>query len=317
MEFSAAIPTFLIAFREGVEAALVVGIVLALLQKANRPSLRAWVLFGVLAGLGASGLIGWLLTSVVNAIEGSSQPFADVLLPLLKVIFSLTAIVMLTWMLVWMTQQSRTAKAEIEGSLTQVLEQPQQAKWGVLTLVFVAVLREGIETALFTVTQFQQGWLPLAGAGAGILAATGVGWCLFALGVRINLKQFFQVMGFFLLLIVGGLVIGTCKQIDLLFRVLSTHFDWAKQICFSTTAPAPDASCLLGPLVWDGHLILPDRQFPGILLKTLLGYRERLFLGQIIAYVSFLSLAGTLYWRGIRQASVDRAPSTKPEAVQS
>ena len=317
MEISAAVPTFLIAFREGVEAALVVGIVLALLQKANRPSLRVWVLFGVLAGLGASGLVGWLLNSVLTAVEGSSQPFTIVLLPMLKVIFSLTAIIMLTWMLVWMTQQSRTAKVEIEGSLTQVLQQPQQAKWGVLTLVFVAVLREGIETALFTVTQFQQGWLPVAGAGAGILAATGVGWCLFALGVRINLKQFFQVMGFFLLLIMGGLVIGTCKQADLLFRVLSTHFDWAKQVCFSDTVSAPEASCLLGPLLWDGHLILPDRQFPGILLKTLLGYRERLFLGQLIAYVSFLSLAGTLYWRGIRQTSFSRTPSAKTESAQS
>ena len=315
MEFSAAVPTFLIALREGVEAALVVGIVLALLQKANRPSLRLWVFFGVLAGLGASGLIGWLLNSAISAVGGSSQPYTDVLLPLLKVTFSLTAIAMLTWMLVWMTQQSQTAKAEIEGSLTQVLQQTQQAKWGVLTLVFVAVLREGIETALFTVTQFQQGWLPVAGAGAGILAATGVGWCLFALGVRINLKQFFQVMGFFLLLIVGGLVIGTCKQADLLFRVLSTHYDWAKQVCLYSAA-APNASCLLGPLLWDGHLILPDRQFPGILLKTLLGYRDRLFLGQVIAYVSFLSLAGTLYWRGLRQASLGHTPSAKPAPAQ-
>ena len=312
MEVSAAVPTFLIALREGVEAALVVGIVLALLQKANRSSLRPWVFLGVSAGLVASGLIGWLLNSVIYAVEASSQPFTDVLLPLLKVTFSLTAIAMLTWMLVWMTQQSQTAKAEIEGSMTQVLQQPQRAKWGVLALIFVAVLREGIETALFTVTQFQQGWLPLAGAGAGVLAATGVGWCLFALGVRINLKQFFKVMGLFLLLIVGGLVIGTCKQADILFRVLGTHYDWAKQVCFSSSAAAPDASCLLGPLLWDGHLILPDRQFPGILLKTLLGYRDRLFLGQMIAYIGFLSLAGTLYWRGIKQASSGRtSPATE------
>jgi high-affinity iron transporter len=298
MEVSAAFPAFMIALREGVEAALVVGIVLALLQKSQQSHLKPWVHIGVLTGLLASGLVGVLLTSLLRLLE-TGQPYAEVLLPFLKLSFSLIAITMLTWMLIWMTQQARTAKAEIEGALNLALAQPQQAGWGIWTLVFVAVLREGIETVLFILAQAQQGWMPVAGAIAGLMVATGIGWGLFALGIRINLKRFFQVMGVFLLLIVGGLVVGACKQFDLLVNVLSTHFAWASSFCFTSSATEPATSCLLGPLLWDGHLILPERQFPGILLKTILGYRERLFLGQVIAYISFLSVAGTLYWRSL------------------
>jgi high-affinity iron transporter len=304
MEVSAAFPAFMIALREGVEAALVVGIVLALLQKSQQSHLKPWVYIGVLAGLLASGLVGVLLTSLLRLLQ-TGQPYAEVLLPLLKLSFSLIAIAMLTWMLIWMTQQARTAKAEIEGALNQVLAQPQQARWGVWTLVFVAVLREGIETVLFILAQAQQGWMPVAGAMAGLIVATGIGWGLFALGIRINLKRFFQVMGVFLLLIVGGLVVGACKQLDLLLNVMSTHFAWASSLCSARSTTEPATSCLLGPLLWDGHLILPERQFPGILLKTILGYRERLFFGQVIAYISFLSVAGTLYWRSLNRPSLD------------
>jgi high-affinity iron transporter len=317
MEVSAAFPAFLIALREGVEAALVVGIVLALLQKSQQSQLNSWVYFGVFSGLLASGVVGVLLTGLLHLLQ-NGQPYAEVLLPLLKLTFSLIAIAMLTWMLIWMTQQARTAKAEIEGALTRVLDQPQQAQWGVWTLVFVAVLREGIETVLFILAQANQGLMPVAGAIAGLIVATGIGWGLFALGIRINLKRFFQVMGVFLLLIVGGLVVGACKQFDLLLNVLSTHFAWASSFCSAASVAEPGTSCVLGPLLWDGHLLLPERQFPGILLKTVLGYRERLFLGQAIAYGVFLSVAGTLYWRSLNQPSLisQLAPKSASSSVQ-
>jgi high-affinity iron transporter len=207
--------------------------------------------------------------------------------------FSLGAIAMLTWMLIWMTQQARTAKAEIEGSVTQIIANDGQAEWGIWTLIFVAVLREGIETALFIVAQIQSGWAAVVGAIAGLTGAAVIGWALFALGIRINLKQFFKVMGIFLLLIVGGLVIGATKQLDAALMTLNPLV--APNLCPTLSGD----SCTLGPLLWDAHLILPDRQFPGILLKTFLGYRDRLFLGQVIAYLTFMTTAGTLYWRSL------------------
>lgn len=304
MDISAALPTFVITLREGVEAALVVGIVLALLQKAQQPQLKPWVYFGLASGLIGSVLVGIGLSALLQSLQASDQPYAVILLPFLKLSFSLVAIAMLTWMLIWMTQQARTAKAEIEGSVTQIITADGRAEWGIWTLIFVAVLREGIETALFIVAQLQNGWASVVGAIAGLAGATGIGWALFALGIRINLKQFFQVMGIFLLLIVGGLVIGATKQLDAALATLNPLV--AFNLC-----PAND-SCILGPRVWDAHLTLPDRQFPGILLKTFLGYRDRLFLGQILAYLTFIISAGTLYWRSL---NTSRLPASRQPSI--
>ncbi|WP_404784924.1 FTR1 family protein [Altericista sp. CCNU0014] len=308
MDISAALPTFVITLREGVEAALVVGIVLALLQKAQQPQLKHWVYFGLASGLVGSVLVGVGLSALLQSLQASEQPYAAVLLPFLKLSFSLVAIAMLTWMLIWMTRQARTAKAEIEGSVKQMIAADGKAEWGIWTLIFVAVLREGIETALFIVAQLQSGWSSVAGAIAGLIGATGIGWALFALGIRINLKQFFQIMGIFLLLIVGGLVLGATKQLDAALGILNPFV--STNLC-----PIPSAdSCILGPLLWDGHLILPDRQFPGILLKTFLGYRDRLFLGQAIAYLVFMAVAGTLYWRSL---SAPKSPAIAPFAQEN
>jgi high-affinity iron transporter len=289
VDISAALPTFVITLREGVEAALVVGIVLALIQKAQQPQLKPWVYFGLASGLVGSIFVGVSLSALLQGLQASEQPYAVVLLPFLKVGFSVVAIAMLTWMLIWMTQQARTAKTEIEGAVTQIIAANGKAEWGIWTLIFVAVLREGIETALFIVAQIQSGWAAVVGAIAGLTVATGIGWALFALGIRINLKQFFQVMGVFLLLIVGGLVIGATKQLDAALITLNPFV--VPNLC----PTLPEGSCILGSLLWDGHLILPDRQFPGILLKTFLGYRDRLFVGQAIAYLIFMTTASTLY----------------------
>jgi high-affinity iron transporter len=302
VDISAALPTFVITLREGVEAALVVGIVLALIQKAQQPQLKPWVYFGLASGLLGSILVGVGLSALLQSLQDSEQPYAVVLLPFLKVGFSGVAIAMLTWMLIWMTRQARTAKAEIEGSVTQIMAADGRAEWGIWTLIFVAVLREGIETALFIVAQLQSGWASVVGAIAGLAGAVVIGWALFVLGIRINLKQFFQVMGIFLLLIVGGLVVGATKQLDAALTVLNPLV--AANLCPTLSGD----SCILGPLVWDGHLILPDRQFPGILLKTFLGYRDRLFLGQILAYLAFMVSSGTFYWRNLSLPKPDAAP---------
>jgi high-affinity iron transporter len=311
VDISAALPTFVITLREGVEAALVVGIVLALIQKAQQPQLKPWVYFGLASGLVGSILIGTGLGTLLQTLQASEQPYAAILLPFLKLGFTLVAIAMLTWMLIWMTQQARTAKAEIEGSVTQIMANEQNAAWGIWTLIFVAVLREGIETALFIVAQIQSGWAAVVGAIAGLIGATGIGWALFALGIRINLKQFFQVMGIFLLLIVGGLVIGATKQLDAALSILNPL------VTVNLCPTASKTSCIMGPLLWDAHLSLPDRQFPGVLLKTFLGYRDRLFLGQLIAYLFFMTTAGTLYWRSLNRAKHSETSIPSKESPSS
>ncbi len=294
IDFSGALPTFVITLREGVEAALVVGIVLAYLKKANQTRLYPWVYAGIGVGIGASVLIGIVFSSILLALATSDQPYAAVLKPLLEAIFCTVAIALLSWMLIWMTQQARFLKTEVEGAIGLALEEKQGTGWGVFGLVAIAVLREGFETVLFIAAQFQQGWMPVLGAIAGLIGATGIGFLLFQLGVKINLRRFFQVMGILLLLIVSGLVVTALRKFDAAIGVLS-HVDPQ----FAYLCSNANSSCILGPQLWDASGVLPDRQFPGILLKAFFGYTQKLYLVQAIGYVLFLGAVGGLYLRSI------------------
>lgn len=316
MDIAAALPTFVVTLREGVEAALVVGIVLAYLTKAKQTHLKGWVLAGIGAGVAASVVVGVVFSGVLVWLEHSDQSYATVMKPLLEGVFGVVAIALLSWMLVWMTQQARSLKSDLEGAVTTVL-QDDNAAWGVFGLVAIAVLREGFETVLFIAAQFQAGWMPIAGAVAGLAGAVLIGVLLFQLGVKINLRRFFQVMGVLLLLIVAGLVVTALRKFDAAIAAwVSLHPTWAG-LCRDA-----GASCVLGPQVWDASEVLPDRAFPGVVLKALFGYTQRLYLVQAIAYLGFLTTVGSLYlesisdWRWPWRRQPASAPPTLEQKSQ-
>lgn len=293
MDFAAALPTFVITLREGVEAALVVGIVLAYLKKANQSQLNSAVWTGIAAGLLGSVLVGIGFMGTLQALQSTDQPYAPVIKQVLEGGFGLVAIALLSWMLVWMTQQAKSLKSDIESSLSAALEQGDRSFWGVFGLIAIAVLREGFETVVFLAAQFQQGWLPALGAISGLVGAVIIGVLLFQLGVRINLRRFFLVMGVLLLLIVSGLVVSALRHLDAALLLWSQINPAIAQLCISQS----DA-CLLGPQVWDLSTTLPDRQFPGVVLKAFFGYTQRLYAVQAIAYLVFLMTVGTIYLNG-------------------
>ena len=317
---TAGLPAFVITLREGVEAALVVGIVLAALSKKGRSqALNRYVYQGIAAGIAASIGVGIGLNGLLLSLSRSQQSYAPALQQGLQTGFGIVAIGLLSWMLIWMTQQAKSLKGEIEGAVGQQLaaeaklgeevtlgtESGDQsgdqsislAGRGIFSLIFLAVLREGFETVIFLAAQFQEGWIPAVGAIVGLVGATAIGVGFFKLGVRINLKQFFQVMGVFLLLIVGGLVVGTLSHGDRAFlamaKISPTVADW----CGDTQ------TCWLGSQVWDLSESLSDRAFPGIVLKTLLGYRDKIYLVQAIGWVSFIGGVGGLYFRTLNPKS--------------
>lgn len=294
MDFSAALPTFVITLREGVEAALVVGIVLAYLNKADRSQLNSWVYAGVGVGVLTSALVGVVFSGIIAALDTTDRPYGAIAKQFLEAGFGVVAIALLSWMLIWMTQQAKAMKGEVEGAISSVLKEGERAGWGIFGLVAIAVLREGFETVVFIAAQFQQGWMAALGAVLGLVGAVGVGIMLFRLGIRINLKRFFQVMGVFLLLIVAGLVVSALRHLDAAIALLvqaNAELTW---LCREGSA-----SCILGAQVWDASQVLPDRQFPGIVLKALFGYTQHLYLVQAIAYVLFLSTVGSLYLSSI------------------
>jgi high-affinity iron transporter len=310
MDWSAMIPTFLITLREGVEAALVVGIVLAYLNKVGQAHLNRWVYGGIIAGLLASLMVGVLLNGSLWLVDHSQQAYSPAIKPLMEAGFSLMAIGLLSWMLIWMTQQAKSLRSTIEGEVGSALAQSDAAAWGIFSIIFLAVLREGFETVIFIAAQFQHGWLPSFGALLGLIAATVIGTLLFRWGVRINLKRFFQVMGVLLLLIIGGLVVGMLAHLDQGIVQLTQINDRWLHLCLTYGAD----SCLLGQQVWDLSSILPDRHFPGIILKTLLGYRDHLYMFEAIGYATLLLTIGWAYFRSVSgPPRIQPSPSaTKP-----
>ncbi len=295
MNFSSVLPTFVITLREGVEAALVVGIVLACLRKANRSRLNGWVYLGVIAGIGASVLVGVLFSWILQSL-GVLSPAAEFLM---EGIFSVVAIVLLSWMLIWMTQQARSMKGMVEGELSAALKRDTGAGWGVFSLIFFAVLREGFETVVFIAAKFQQGFVPAMGALAGLLASASVGVLLFKWGVKLNLRQFFKVMGILLLLIVSGLVVTALGHFDKVMQTLASQSRASESLCFYYEHFSRVHSCVLGSNVWDLSKILPEDKFPGLLLSALFGYTQQLYQVQAIAYVLFLVTIGAIYFQSL------------------
>ncbi|AFZ16903.1 FTR1 family iron permease [Allocoleopsis franciscana] len=299
MDFTAALPTFVITLREGVEAAIVVGIVLACLKKAKAGHLNPWVYAGVAVGLVASALVGVLFSWGIQALSATYPQYAPVIEPLLEAVFGVIAIAMLSWMLIWMTQQAKYLKSEVEGAVTSAIQQGKGSGWGVFTLILIAVLREGFETVLFIVAKFQQGLIPALGAIAGIAVAAGIGVLLFKWGIKINIRLFFQVMGVLLLLIVAGLVVSSLSHFDESIKTLAQMDRKSADLCFYYERFAKDHSCILGPIVWNMSSVLPDDQFPGIVLKALIGYREKIYLVQSVAYLLFMFTIGGLYFNSL------------------
>ncbi len=300
MDFTSALPTFVITLREGVEAALVVGIVLACLKKAKQTHLAPWVYAGVIVGLIASAFIGVLFGALLQALSKSNNPFEPVIEFLLEAGFSVVAIAMLSWMLIWMTQQARFIKMQVEGSVNNALNQNTHgAGWGIFSLIFIAVIREGFETVLFIVAKFQQGLIPALGSLFGLGVAASIGVLLFKWGVKINIRQFFQYMGILLLLIVAGLVVSALGLFDTAINTLAQMDRQSQSFCIYYEHFAKVHSCILGPLLWNTTKILPEDKFPGLLLNALFGYTDKLYVVQAVGYLLFLFTIGAVYFQSL------------------
>ncbi|CCH65741.1 High-affinity Fe2+/Pb2+ permease [Richelia intracellularis HM01] len=296
MDFSIALPTFLITLRECVEAVLIIGIVLALLNKAGKSQLNSWVYTGIGIGIVISVFIGVLFVWLISTLGRINPQYSTVIEPLLEAIFCIFAITMLSWMLVWMRKQARFIRANVEGAVNHVLEGTSNGAWGIFSIVLIAVVREGFETVLFVAANFHQGLISVVGAFAGLFLATLIGILIFRLGIQVNIHKFFQVMGVLLILIIGGLVLKAFKNIDNSLANLALSSITLSDICFYYEHFTHVHSCILGPMIWNGDQILPEGKFPGIIFKSLFGYRDHLYLLQVVGYITFLLTISSLYF---------------------
>lgn len=194
------IPTFVIALREGVEASLIVGIIAAFLVKEGRRDALRQMWAGVAVAVA-------LCIGVAVALRLLKQDLPESGQATLETVVSLVAVAMVSYMIVWMRRHARGIKAALEGSAASALASGSAT--ALVAMAFLAVLREGFETAAFLLAAFQDSTdTTAAGAGAtlGLVAAIAVGIGLYRGGVRINLARFFRITGLVLVFIAAGLL---------------------------------------------------------------------------------------------------------------
>jgi high-affinity iron transporter len=275
----------------------VVGIVMAYLKKSGQSYLKSWVYWAIGVGIALSAATGVAFQWVIQNLGAANQQYASSIEPAIEGFFSLLAIIMLSWMLIWMTKHAKTLKKEVEGAVDDAVQAQSKNGWRIFGLVFFAIMREGFETVLFVASKLQQGIFPTLGAVGGIVAATIIGMLMFRWGVRLNIRKFFSIMGVLLILIIGGLVVTSLAKFDQAVGALASSSRGSQGICFfyERFAKPADKDCILGPMVWNFSKVLPEEQFPGVIFSTLFGYVQRLYLVQAIGYIFFLMTVGSLY----------------------
>ena len=194
------LPTFVITLREGVEASLIVGIVAAFIAKEGRRDALGRMWWGV----GAAAALCLAVAIVLRAV-GESLPQREQ--EGLETIVGLVAVGAVTYMIVWMRRNSRGLKQALQGDVAAALA--AGTTLALVGMAFLAVLREGLETAVFLLAVFQDTPTPgSAGAGAvlGLVVAIAIGYALYRGGVRINLSRFFRITGVVLVFVAAGLL---------------------------------------------------------------------------------------------------------------
>jgi high-affinity iron transporter len=196
------LPTFVIGLREGVEASLIVGIVAAFLRQEGRRDALRWMWAGVVAAIVLCAGVAVALQVVDRQLPQAEQEG-------LETVVAAVAVGMVTFMIVWMRRHARGLGRELRASAAGALA--SGSAWALVGMAFFAVVREGLETAVFLLAAFQaSGDSTSAGLGAllGIVVATGIGWGIYRGGVRLDLGRFFRLTSVALVLVAAGLVMS-------------------------------------------------------------------------------------------------------------
>ncbi len=279
------LPSFLLALREGIEAALIVGIVLGTLKKMNRLDHAPRVWLGVAAATAIS-IIGAIVLNAVGAeFEGTAeQAFEGVTM--------LAAAGVLTWMIFWMQRQGRQIQTGLEANVKMAMTRGQS--WALFSLAFFAVVREGLELALFlTATNFTTlvegvnapilGWL---GGILGLVAAAIIGWLLFDTTAKLNLRRFFQFTSVLLIVFAAGLFAHAIHEFN--------ELGWIPPVVEH---------------IYDVNPIVHESSVFGQFLKALFGYNGNPSLTETVAYLGYFVIIYFLMRR------IDRRPAIRPSAV--
>ncbi len=258
------IASFVIALREGIEAALIVGIILGYLRKVGAFHLQRPVYYGVGLGILASVAVAGVFAFLALEFEGTTEQ-------LFEGTTMFIAAAMLTTMILWMHKNSKQysagLKEKVQGALTN------EQSYGLAALAFVSVFREGVETVLFlgSASFSSTGLQIIVGGGIGLASALLFGVAMMKYSVKLNLRTFFNVTGLLLVVFAAGLVahgIHEFEEVGMIPPVIE-H-------------------------VWDVNWIVDDHSDFGRLLTALFGYNGNPSLVEVVGYLSYWLL--TIAW---------------------
>jgi high-affinity iron transporter len=277
------ISALLIALREGVEMALVVGIVLAYLGQTGTMRAARWVWSGVAAAAAVSVGFFLLLLALQAEFEGTTEQLFEGVTMTLAAAF-------LTWMILWMLRNARYLKAELHRGVEAALARGGAA-WGLFLLVFFAVVREGVELVLLLYAAPGEG--KLVGTIVGLAIAVGVGVAIYAFGRRIDLRSFFRISSALLILFAAGLLAHAAHEF----------------------AEAGLLAALEGPKLWSTKAFMPDDSGIGSVLRALFGYQDEPTVLELVTYAGYFVAVWVLWRSGIAgRITPEPAPSARPVA---
>ncbi|MBK8174010.1 MAG: FTR1 family protein [Rhodospirillales bacterium] len=256
---------FLIMLREGIEAALIVGIIASYLKQTGRVAWMPAVWLGILLAVATSLFAGAVLQFASAEFPQKAQEFFEA-------IVGIVAVVVLTSMVFWMRRIGRSIKAGLHASIDAALAgaegHPAGQGWALVGMVFFAVAREGLESIFFLLAVFQQSSGPAAPMGAllGIATAVVLGWGIYAGGVRLDLRRFFRWTGVFVLVVAAGILAGSLRALH-----ESGVWNYLQATAFNLRSVLPADSPL------------------GTVFAGLFGYHDAPAIGEVVAYVAFLA----------------------------
>jgi len=254
---------FLLALREGIEAVLIVSIVLGMLKKMGRSD-RAWLVW---LGVGLAAVTSLAAAIGLNIIGAEFEGPGEMAFEAFTMLF---AAAVLTWMIFWMQKQGRRTQLGLEADVRQALSGGQKA--ALFSVAFLAVLREGVELALFLTavnfsTSLVQGEAPIMGWLGGVLgliAAIVIGWLMYESAIKLNLRRFFQFTSIILVFFAAGLAGHAVHELN--------ELGWLPVVVGH---------------VYDLSPILPETSPVGEFLKALFGYTASPSLTEMLAYVAY------------------------------
>ena len=303
-----------IGLREGLDAALVVGILVASLRPLGRRDALPKMWAGVGLAIALALAIGAVLTFGAYELTFQAQE-------LIGGGLSLVAVAMVTWMIFWMQRAGRTMKSTLEGGIDRALT--AGGLWALIAIGFVSVAREGIETTLLLwsmVQSFGDAPSALLGALLGLTVAVLLGWLISRGALRLDLRRFFAWTGGFLVIVAAGV---------LAYALMDLQEAGALPGPFTAAAPLDPVTGAVAvgwaafPFGWAfdvSSAIAPGGALASILQATV-GFMPAMTWLQVVAWVVYIAVVGWLYVRGLRSARSSRreqrtASSSSPSLSQ-